>query len=62
LERSQRSRLIEILLLLQGCPSPRLLSSFPNSTTGVSCFCPLVGCKYLHLFQLLVGSFRGQSW
>jgi hypothetical protein len=22
---------------------------FPNSTTGVSCFCPLVGCKYLHL-------------
>ena len=22
---------------------------FPNSTTGVSSFCPLVGCKYLHL-------------
>jgi hypothetical protein len=22
---------------------------FPNSTTRVSCFCPLVGCKYLHL-------------
>jgi hypothetical protein len=21
----------------------------PNSTTGVSSFCPLVGCKYLHL-------------
>ena len=29
-----------------------LLLSFqlsPNSTTGVSSFCPLVGCKYLHL-------------
>jgi hypothetical protein len=23
--------------------------SFPNSTTGVSCFCPLVGCNYLPL-------------
>ena len=22
---------------------------FPNLTTGVSSFCPLVGCKYLHL-------------
>ena len=22
---------------------------FPNSTTGVSSFCPLVGCKYLYL-------------
>ena len=22
---------------------------FPNSTTVVSCFCPLLGCKYLHL-------------
>ena len=21
----------------------------PNSTTGVSCFCPLLGCKYLNL-------------
>jgi hypothetical protein len=30
-------------------PSPQLLSAFPNSTTGVSCFCPLVGCKCLHL-------------
>ena len=27
----------------------RLLSAFPNSTTGVSCSCPLVGRKYLHL-------------
>jgi hypothetical protein len=29
-----------------------LLSFFqfpPNSTTGISSFCPLVGCKYLHL-------------
>jgi hypothetical protein len=35
-----------------------LLSFFqfsPNSTTGVSSFCPLVRCKYLHLTQLLVG-------
>jgi hypothetical protein len=22
---------------------------FPNSTTGIPGFCPLVGCKYLHL-------------
>jgi hypothetical protein len=22
---------------------------FPNSTRGISSFCPLVGCKYLHL-------------
>ena len=35
--------------------------SFPNSTTGVSCFCPLVGCKYLHLAQLLVVSSRVRS-
>jgi hypothetical protein len=32
-----------------GLPSPQLLSASPNSTTGVSCFYPLVGCKYLHL-------------
>jgi hypothetical protein len=25
---------------------------FPNSTTGVNSFCPLVGCKYLHLTLL----------
>jgi len=30
---------------------------FPNSTTGVISFCPLVGW----LFELLVGSFGGQS-
>jgi hypothetical protein len=32
--------------------------AFLNSTTGVSCFCPLVGCKYLHLtlsFSCLFG-------
>jgi hypothetical protein len=23
--------------------------NFPNSITGVSSFCPLIGCKYLHL-------------
>ena len=38
-----------MLVLVQDCLSPQLLSAFPNSTTGVSCFCPLVGCKYLHL-------------
>ena len=38
-----------LLVLLQDCPSPQLLSAFPNSTTGVSCFCQLVGCKYLPL-------------
>jgi hypothetical protein len=27
----------------------QLLSAFPNSTTGVSCFCPLIECKYWHL-------------
>jgi len=31
---------------------PQLLPAFPNSTTGVSSFCPLVGCKYLHLTLL----------
>ena len=39
---------LRLLVLLQGCPSPQLLSVFPNSTTGVCCFCLLVGCKYLH--------------
>jgi hypothetical protein len=53
-ERSRGSRL-RLLVLLQGRPPPQLLSAFPNSTTGVSCFCPLVGCK------LLVGCFGGQS-
>ena len=35
------------LLVLQGRPSPQLLAVFFNSITRVSCFCPLVGCKYL---------------
>jgi hypothetical protein len=49
-ERPRGSRLMRLLLvLLQGHPSPQLLSDIPNSTTGVSCFCPLVVCKYLHL-------------
>jgi hypothetical protein len=50
-ERSWGSRL-RLLVLLQDRPPPQLLSSFPNSTTGVSCFCPLVGCKYLYLTLL----------
>ena len=48
-ERSQGSRLIEIAGPPSGLPSSQLLSAFPSSTTGVSNFCPLVVCKYLHL-------------
>jgi hypothetical protein len=49
---------LRLLVLLQDCPSPQLLSAFPNSTTGISCFCPLVGCNIcIWFFQLLVGSF-----
>jgi hypothetical protein len=40
---------LRLLVLIQDGPNPQLLSAFPNPTTGVSCFCPLVGCKYLHL-------------
>jgi hypothetical protein len=47
-DRSPRSRL-RLLVLLEDCPSPQLLSAFHNSKIGVSCFYPLVGCKYLHL-------------
>jgi hypothetical protein len=47
-EGSQVSRLTETLVLLKDSLVLQLLSAFPNSTTGVSCFCPLVGCKYLH--------------
>jgi hypothetical protein len=45
-ERSRGLRLIETA----GPPtaSPQLLLAFPNSTE-VSHFCPLAGCKYLHL-------------
>jgi hypothetical protein len=53
--------LLRLLVLLEDHLSPQLLSAFPNSTTAVSCFCPLVGWKYLHLIQLLVGSSREQS-
>jgi hypothetical protein len=49
-----------LLVLLQDCFSPQLFSAFPNS--GVSCFCPLVGCHCLPLTQKFVGSFRGKSW
>jgi hypothetical protein len=55
---SQGSRL-RLLVLLQDHPSPQLLSAFPNSTTGVNCFFPLVGCNYLHL--LLSAVFLGLS-
>ena len=54
---------LRLLVLLQDCPSPQLLSAFPNSTTGVRSFCPLVRCKYLHLTLLAAcGSFGGHSW
>ena len=36
-------------VFLQGRHPPQLFAAFTNLTTGVSCFCPLVGCKYLHL-------------
>jgi hypothetical protein len=47
-------------------PQLRLLLSFfqlfPNSTTGASSFCSLVGCKYQHLtLSAACWVFRGQS-
>jgi hypothetical protein len=36
-------------VLLQDHPFPQLHLAFPNSTTGVGCFCPLVGHNYLSL-------------
>ena len=43
-ERSQESRsFYGVTLLLSS------FQLFPSSTAGVSSFCPLVGCKYLHL-------------
>jgi hypothetical protein len=39
---------LRLLVLLQDCPYQHL-SAFSNTTTGVSSFCPLVGCKYLYL-------------
>jgi hypothetical protein len=54
-ERSWGSRLIKTAGPPTGSPS-QLPSAFPNSITGVSCFSPLVGCKYLHLtFSCLLG-------
>jgi hypothetical protein len=47
-EKSQGSRLFEIVgvtLLLS------FFKHFLNATTGVSDFSPMVGFKYLHLFQ-----------
>ena len=41
-------------LKLLAIGSPFSSASFHNSTIGVSCFCPLVGCKYLHLTFLAV--------
>jgi hypothetical protein len=36
---------------------------FHNSITGVSCFCPLVGCKYLHLtLSAACWVFQRQPW
>ena len=56
-------RLIELLVLLQDCSPPQLLSAFPNSTTGVSCSVHWLSANIcIWLFQLLVGSFGGQSW
>jgi hypothetical protein len=62
-ERSQGSGLVEIAGLPIGLPSSSASSSFfPNSTTGVPNFSPVVGFKYLHLnFQLLVGLLRGHE-
>jgi hypothetical protein len=40
---------LKLLVLLQDHPSSQLLSAFPNLTTGISSFCALAGCKYLHL-------------
>ena len=40
---------MRLLVLLQDCSSPQLLSAFCNSTTAANCFCPLIGYKYVHL-------------
>jgi hypothetical protein len=50
-ERSQGSRLIETAVW-SSYSFALFLSFFPpfhNSTTGISCFCSLFGCNYLHL-------------
>jgi hypothetical protein len=50
-ERSQGSRLIESVGPPTGLPSSTASSSFSliQSNSMVSSFCPLVGCKYLHM-------------
>ena len=48
-ERSRGHRLSETVSPPKNHPIPHLHSAFPNSTTGVSCFCPPAWCKYLHL-------------
>jgi hypothetical protein len=40
---------LRLLVFLQDHHSLQLLLAFPDSTTGVNCFCPLIGWKYLHL-------------
>jgi hypothetical protein len=60
-ERSQGSKL-RLLVLLQGDPSPQLLSTFPNPTRGVSCSLHWLGTDIcIWLFQLLDGSSGVQS-
>jgi hypothetical protein len=46
--RSRGSRL-RLLVFLLDRSFPQLLTSIPNSTRAVICFCQLIGCKYLHL-------------
>ena len=60
-ERSQDSRLIETAGFPTRIAFLSFFQLFPNSATGVSSFCPSLRYKYLHLTQLLVGSFGGQS-
>jgi hypothetical protein len=58
---------LRLLVLLQSSLSPQLLSAFPNS--GVTCFCPLVGCNNLSdseacwIFQraVMIGPFSEYS-
>jgi hypothetical protein len=42
---------LRLLVFLWACPPLQLLQSFPNSATGVPNFSPMVGYKYLLLFQ-----------
>jgi hypothetical protein len=42
-------RYLRLLVLLQGCLPLQFLPVFPNPTTGLTTFCPMVRCKYLCL-------------